>query len=212
MRVFVFCAERSGSTTFSMVCSHITNFTTAHEMNQCSLERHLDFTYPDNHIEIDNRLAFNFGKIYNNYGRSPLYILLVRNKEAVIDSLVKRFHDRGSIVDGYAESIIGIRPEKLSMDQKRDVARLYIESIHENIYLFLEGQPNVLLINLESPELWFDEFWKRIKAEGDKDAARDELSIKHNPSHKRQRYVLLWELKLLALRLYRKYQRNEKYK
>ena len=56
-RVFVLCTGRCGSTTFARAAAHATNFTAKHESRTYKLGAQR-LAYPDNHIEVDNRLAW----------------------------------------------------------------------------------------------------------------------------------------------------------
>ena len=208
MRVFILAPERSGTTTFYKACKHITNYVTSHETNQNSLAKHLNMTYPDNHIEIDNRLVFNLGYLDRFYGDS-VFVVLYRPIYKNIYSLMKRFHDRGSIVEGYMDNIIGVRPELASEKEKHQAAWCYTVSTRNNIRLFLKGKKDIFTILIEDPEVNFIKFWKFIGAEGDLQAALNEFRVKHNNSEdKKYRYLVLWELKLLFFRLKKKWQYN----
>ena len=89
MRVFVLSPQRCGSVTFSAACSHIKNFTSGHETRE-----KLEVQYPDNHIEVDNRLAFFLGRIEKNYGDNAYYVFLKRGLERnFIEELKKVFDD-----------------------------------------------------------------------------------------------------------------------
>ena len=56
MNVFVLCTGRCGSTTFACACRHIENYTAAHE-SRSHLAGPERFAYPEDHIEVDNRLS-----------------------------------------------------------------------------------------------------------------------------------------------------------
>jgi len=91
MRIFVLCTGRCGSMTFAKACSHITNYTSAHESG-----RYVDWSYQDNHIEVDNRLSWFLGTLAERYPDS-MFVHLSRNRDAVIESFTRRQTLRESV-------------------------------------------------------------------------------------------------------------------
>ena len=71
MNVFVLTTGRSGSLTFAEACRHITNFSCGHEtrVGLIGAER---LAYPDQHIEVDNRLAWFTGRLERRLRRRRL--------------------------------------------------------------------------------------------------------------------------------------------
>lgn len=86
MRVFVLGTGRCGSATFAAACSHITNYTSAHESKA---QQWNDLDYPDNHIEIDCHLSWHIHLLASRYPEAK-YLLLRRNAKDCIRSLEKR--------------------------------------------------------------------------------------------------------------------------
>ena len=80
------CTGRSGSVTFYNVCKHIKNYTTGHESR-----KNLDIIFPDNHIEIDNRLSWFLGTLNENFGNDAIYVHLRRNKYEVAKVTLNAF-------------------------------------------------------------------------------------------------------------------------
>ena len=62
------------------------------------------------------------------------------------------------------------------------VAIDYCHTVNENISFFLRDKNQKMEFNLESYKKDFLEFWKRIGAKGDFEAAISEFSVKHNAS------------------------------
>ena len=54
-----------------------------------------------------------------------------------------------------------------------------VETVTDNLTHFLEGKA-VIRMRIESPHEPFDELWDRVGAEGDRDAAHRELTVRHN--------------------------------
>jgi hypothetical protein len=73
MGVFVLCTGRSGSLTYIRACSHITNYTAGHETGSRKLGDDR-FSYPDNHIEADNRLSWFPGTLEELYGNNAFQV------------------------------------------------------------------------------------------------------------------------------------------
>ena len=169
MNVFVLNTGRCGSMTFSRACSHITNFTAGHETNNGKLDR---LTYPDNHIEVDNKLSWFLGSLDALYP-DAFYVRLYRNPEATVSSFRKR---KGSIVDGFATYILNTK-------RSRHTDRLYVSTVDANIRKFLHDKYYVNM-DIDSSLLAFKNFWMLIGAEGDLDAALNEFKIKYNSSKK----------------------------
>lgn len=191
MNVFVLCTGRSGSLSFQKACEAITNFTAGHETNwgKVGPER-LD--YPDNHIEIDNRLSWLLGRLDERYRDDAFYVHLIRNKEDTAASLDKRWVGPRSIMRAYTNAIL------TTDDKTRDICRDYWETVNANIRLFLKDKSNKMEIRLEEIEERFPEFWKAIGAQGDVNKAMAAFSTRHNSSTKTDSLKhFRWKLKRL---------------
>ncbi|NOQ89978.1 MAG: hypothetical protein GQ549_03430 [Gammaproteobacteria bacterium] len=176
MNVFVLNTGRCGSTTFTKACQHITNYTAAHEslLSQLGENR---LSYPDQHIEVDNRLSWFLGRLDQHYGDNAFYVHLKREPEAVISSFSRRI-DFG-ILKAYEQGILMHNQHRA---QSEDIARDYVETVNTNINLFLKDKTQVIDVNLESIEQGFTEFWSRIKAQGKLDEALKEWGTSYNAS------------------------------
>lgn len=176
MRVFVLCTGRCGSTTFAVACSHIDNFTSGHETRAKLLgSDRLD--YPDRHIEVDNRLSWFLGGLQQRFGDDPLYVHLRHDPEAVVSSFVKRF-DRGIIATFNGGIVMKRRRES----EAAAVCRHYVDTVTANIEAFLADKPRQMTIWLGEAAELFPDFWERIGAAGDLDAALHEFTVRHNAS------------------------------
>ncbi|MEW8461604.1 MAG: hypothetical protein AB2653_14955 [Candidatus Thiodiazotropha endolucinida] len=78
MNIFILNAGRCGSTTFVQACQHISNYSAAHE-SRSTLTGKQRLSYPDNHIEADNRLCWLLGRLEREYGNDAYYVHLTRN-------------------------------------------------------------------------------------------------------------------------------------
>lgn len=177
--VFVLSTGRCGSLTFERACSHITNFTAAHE-SQARILGDAHFHYPPNHIEIDNRLSWFLGRIDKVYGQNAYYVHLTREMEKVAASYEKRFGS--GIIRGYTK---GMMMGKHNKSVAREMCIDYCKTVNANIELFLKDKPLQMNFELENASSRFKEFWAWIGAEGDYEKAALEWTINHNKTVQR---------------------------
>ena len=172
MNVFVLCTGRCGSLTFAKACSHISNFTSAHEsrVRMIGPER---LNYPENHIEVDNRLSWFLGKLERKYGDDAAYVHLQRNTEDTARSFVLRYGL--GIMAAYQNGILSG-----SKSTPESLARDYYETVTGNISHFLKDKSRVMDFHLEQAKDQFPVFWQWIHADGDLKAALAEWDKKHN--------------------------------
>ncbi len=183
MNVFVLTTGRSGSTTFVRACQHMDNYTAAHQgkMNIIGDER---LTFPDNHIESDNRLTWYLGRLDELYGDRAFYVHLHRDPKATARSFLKRFG--WGITAAYYPGIVTRNPAYEDADNNvREDLRLavcedLVETANANVRVFLRGRENAVSIRLEDPKEKFAEFWQRVDAEGDLEKALAEWDVRHN--------------------------------
>lgn len=174
MNVFVLSTGRAGTHTFARACSHLTSHTSAHESRWGLLGRpRLD--YPPGHIEVDNRLSWYLGRLHRRYGDDAFYVHMVRDREAVADSFMKRRLKRLSIIRAYAYGVVA--HEKADRAAAADLW----DTVTANVRLFLADRPNAMEIRLAEAKERFPEFLERIGAEGDLDAATAEWDVKGDP-------------------------------
>jgi len=189
MNVFVLCTGRTASVTFTKACQHMDNFSASHESRVQFLgEERLNF--PDNHIEVDNRMSWFLGKLGREYGKEAFYVHLKRNRKDTARSFMNRWDLPGSIVKAYTENILlskGKRGERFCLD--------YVDTVNTNIAYFLRDKPQQMTINLEQVKNGFTKFWKEIGAEGNLEAALREFDNRYNPSS--QKKTLISRLKNL---------------
>lgn len=176
MNIFILNSGRCGSTTFIKACSHIKNYTCAHEslLSEIGHER---MHYPANHIEADNRLSWLLGRLDNIYADNAFYVHLSRNPQDTANSFAKRI-DFG-ILKAYEQ---GILLHEQHLQPALVIANDYIETVDSNIKLFLKDKSNKMDISLEMITPGFTEFWNRINAQGNLDAALSEWDIAYNAS------------------------------
>lgn len=173
MNVFVLNTGRCGSYTFHEACLYIKNFTSGHESRSTILgpER---LNYPDNHIEIDNRLSWLTGRLDKKYGDNAYYVHLIRNQE----DLVYSFHRRTDLGIMYAYWHGMFLHE--TVPPTNEVVPDYIETVNTNIELFLRDKTHKMVFSLDNAGEDFKKFWEWIGAEGDLEKALREWEIKHN--------------------------------
>ncbi|MFT5697821.1 MAG: hypothetical protein ACI8ZB_000675 [Desulforhopalus sp.] len=179
MNIFVLSTGRCGSVTFNEACGHIDNFSSAHE-SQARILGDDHFSYPKNHIEIDNRLSWFLGRIDKKYGTEAYYVHLQRDETKTAASYAKRFGS--GIIRGYAKGMMmGKHPKSEAMEVCLD----YCKTVNSNIELFLKDKPHKMTIHLETAKVQFVDFWDWIGAEGNIEQALAEWDTDHNRTHER---------------------------
>ncbi|MCK5001966.1 MAG: hypothetical protein KAS57_03030 [Gammaproteobacteria bacterium] len=176
MNIFILNTGRCGSTTFIKACQHISNFSAAHE-SRCTLIGEQRLSYPENHIEADNRLSWILGRLDQVYGDNAFYVHLSRDKNTTAESFARR--NNFGIMKAYRE---GIFFQETQNDSALELAQDYIETVESNIALFLKGKTHTLSFSLENAEQDFRKFWTSINAEGDLEAALSEWNTSYNAS------------------------------
>jgi predicted O-methyltransferase YrrM len=191
MNVFVLSTGRCGSTTFARACRKITNYSSAHESKSASrlpepATPYQTLLYPDNHIEVDNRLSWMLGTLDKTYGDQAFYVHLLRDRDEVAHSFLKRWENRGTnIINAYAWGPLTLpldQVRSLSSDQRFGVARHYWDTVNDNIAQFLADKPNQITMWLHDIVPPFEDFWLRIGAEGDLEGALAEWQTAYNAS------------------------------
>jgi hypothetical protein len=189
MNIFVLCTGRCGSTTFVRACSHIENYTAAHE-SRTHLVGPTRFEYPSDHIEVDNRLSWFLGGLDKSFGDNAFYVHLLRDREATAQSFSKRI-DEGGIAKAFDQVILRpqnidewkIRSRKPTLKkEKMGVCRDYYDTINSNIELFLKDKSHTMQFRLEKAKEDFELFWHQIGAVGDLEAAKTNWDIRYNAS------------------------------
>lgn len=179
MRVFVLTTGKTGSTTFAKACGHITNFTSAHE-SRCHLsEGRCEF--PDQHIEVANRLSWFLGTLDRMYGDDPVYVHLTRPREQVIASMAARWKEGASLLRAMDRGIL----QRESEEDWTTLAALAAQTMEDNIEMFLKDKTEVIEARTTDLKSGFDRMCRVIGAHVDRDAAHRELEIHHNRRRRR---------------------------
>ena len=177
MNVFVLSSGRTGTVTFAAACKHIKGYSVGHEQNVC-LTGEDRFSYPDNHIEVDNRLSWLLGRLDSRHNSSAFYVHLTRDTKKVYESYYRRRNRFRTIVNAYHEGIL-MRSDAVSQDTCKDL----VHTIDANIKLFLKDKADCsVTVSLENIESDFFEFIHRIGAEVDEKKALKALRTAHNSS------------------------------
>ena len=179
MNVFVLSPGRSGTLTFSRVCSHITNFTSAHESRRGKIGA-LRFDYPERHIEVDGHLVWYLGALDEAYGKNAFYIHLIRREDLVVKSLLNRWGATG--IKEYVSGQLGVDFAKIPKTNRDEVCRDYYRMAHANIRFFLKDKVKKMRVHLDCLAEHCGKFWKRIGAVGDLKSAQVEARKRHNAS------------------------------
>jgi len=205
MNVFVLCTGRNGSVTFIKACKHSSNFSAGHESRSKIIGKEA-FNYTKDHIEADNRLSWQLGKLDKAYGDNAFYVHLKRDRDKTAKSFFRRFNYRGSIVKSFCEGIKITPPELLNEEEKLNVCYDYIDVVSDNIEHFLADKSRKMTMNIENIDEDFKYFWNQIGANGDLELALKEFSVQHNSSSQ-IKTSLKYNLKLFLYRVYRKFQK-----
>lgn len=177
MNVFVLCAQRSASMTFAAACRHATNFTSGHETLGLSAPLGPGrFAYPDNHIEVDNRLAWLLGRLDLHFGQDAYYVHWERDIHDTARSCLRRMGI--GIMNAYERGVLqryaGTKQNPIS------VCYDYLYTVEANIKLFLRDKPHCMQMHLDEVQEQFRKFWRWIGAKGDLSKALKEFSIRYN--------------------------------
>ncbi len=111
--------------TFAAAARHIENYSTGHESRTGNISD-ARFDYPDDHIEVDNRLAW-FSVLLDRFDdRETLYVHLRREPEAVAQSFLRRWSYawRGGVIEAFAHALV-MHGDDYSDDERIDVCRFY---------------------------------------------------------------------------------------
>jgi hypothetical protein len=191
MNVFVLSTGRCGSTTFANACAKIANFSSAHESKNAkhrgtSLIPYQDLDFPENHIEVDNRLSWFLGTLEKVYGNDAFYVHLLRDREEVAGSFLNRWDNSGTnIIFAYAWGPLTLTRQDakcLTQNEKLQVGRHYWDTVNDNIAHFLKDKPQQMTMWLHDIGDPFQRFWERIGAVGDLAGALAEWQTPHNAS------------------------------
>jgi hypothetical protein len=181
MNVFVLCTGRCGSHTFARACSHITNFTSNHESRKRALGSDR-VAFPDQHIEIDNRLSWFLGRLERRFGNSARYVHLLRDPEEVALSYNQRWLGPNSLISAYRRGILTFSSELEPIAVSRDL----VSTINENIEAFLSSKKYTMTFRLENARQDWSKFWDWIGAEGCLAASLDEWAIRYKATKERR--------------------------
>ena len=157
--IFVLNTGRCGSTTFSKACEHLNNYSSGHE-TRTSLIGAERFAYPDYHIEADNRLSWLLGRLERAYGDNAFYVYLERDADNTAKSFAKRkggrmaFYRGGGVIKGYKKT------------DDFAIAKDYVDTVTENIRVFLKNKSNKMDFRLENAKIDFLQFIKIVGATG----------------------------------------------
>ena len=147
--VFVLGTGRCGTMTFSAACAHFDNFSASHE-SRTSLLGADRFDYPDDHIEVDNRLSWFLGELDRRFDDDEtFYVHLTRSSDEVVDSYARRWDAgfRSNIGRAFGYGIV-IRANEWPPEDVESVLRFYVDTVTSNVDAFLRSR-NAMTIELE---------------------------------------------------------------
>lgn len=175
--VFILCAGRSASTALARALQPINNYTASHE-SRCGFLLDDKLNYPDNHIEIDNRLIWFVDLLDDKYGEEAKYVYLFRDLNKIAHSYEERWHLNVSIVRAYGHGIL--MKDKISSRERIDVCKDYAATVDRKIRNFMSKKPNSLIIDSENLAKDFDKLYEFIGAKGNLGACKEILNSPHN--------------------------------
>jgi hypothetical protein len=180
MNVLVLTSGRTGSLTFSEACRHMTNYSSGHE-TRVGLLGPARLAYPDNHIEVDDRLGWFLGRLEEAFGDDAFYVHLKRDDEATAASRMRRWNKPA--MRSYRKGIL--------WDVDPNVDRLEValdlnHTINSNIAYYLRDKTRQMTIHIETARDSFPTFWERVGAEGDLEAALAEFERRHHHGTERR--------------------------
>lgn len=178
MRIFVLTTGRAASTTFAQACVHLEGMTASHESRSQLIEGRLD--YPDNHVEVDNRLAWFLGSLDRLYDDADtFYVWLRRDRAAVSQSYSKRWFVRQSLVRAFHHGIL-MRKGVPTAPERLDSCDLCMRTIEDNIEFFLKGRSNSCVVTVENLQEDFQRFVQRVGLPCDLERALAALTVVTN--------------------------------
>lgn len=174
MNVFVLCTGRCGSLAFATACNHITNYTAGHETGHRRVGRG-SFQYPDNHIEVDCRLAWRLGRLQKQYGRNAFYVHLMRNASDTARSYHAKMTKKNH---GLARAWFEVNGHPITPHWPAMLMDM-VFTVRENIEAFLADKDH-MTVRIEEAKDRFPGFWNHIGAQGDLSRALAEFDKGHN--------------------------------
>jgi hypothetical protein len=136
--------------------------------------------YPQNHIEVDNRLSWFLGTLEKEYGGRAFYVQLLRRPEEVAKSLAARGEQ--SILFSFTSGILQYfsAARNQPAEERQRIGLQYWDVVNDNIELFLRDKPHRMTMWLHDIKQPFKDFWRSIGADGDLEAALGEWDVRHN--------------------------------
>ena len=167
MNVFVLGTGRCGTKAFAAACREVSNYTAGHE-TRWQAPAHMRLAYPDQHIEVDNRLCWYLGQLLARYGEQAFYVHLRRDRDAVVRSFVRR-EEIG---------VMSVWPRIMTTQagtSMEDCAADYVDAVTANLDLFIRERKHSQTIWIETAAEDVSEFAGRIGAMVDCEAAARHL-------------------------------------
>jgi hypothetical protein len=145
MNVFFISPGRTATTSFSEAFSCVPGYTSMHE-SRVELLGKERVSYPENHLEFDNRLVWFLPQLANKYAKSSILVIVHRDKEKIAQSYNKRWH-KINIMKAYAQ---GIHMRDLAGNDI-DVCRDYVNYVYDHLEFYRNYWDHVVDINMDTP-------------------------------------------------------------
>lgn len=179
--VFVISSGRTGTTAFVAACKHLPNYSASHE-SRVTEPFATRVTYPDHHIEADNRLLFFLPQLEQRFGDNALYVYMVRDAEKVAASYAKRWFLTISVVRAYTHGLRMI--PRINRAQRMDACRDFVAYADATFRLFLSRQRHVVFFDIEHAQRDFAAFAKHLGIDPVPEQARAQWQQIHNQNAK----------------------------
>lgn len=145
VNVFLLSPGRTATTTLSIALNEVADYTSSHEsrVNELGSER---ISYPENHIECDNRLTWFLPRLTPKYKDKGILVVIKRDVKSIAKSYNQRWQ-RIYMMKAYSQGIL-LRDLK---DNNLDVCEDYVNNVYEQISYHSIAWKNVIEIDLKDP-------------------------------------------------------------
>ena len=180
MRVFVIGTGRCGTVTLSKALALQFSYSVGHESRTTLFKDRL--CYPDNHIEVDNRLSWFTGLLREIYDpQETVFVHMRRDAHAVAMSYALRYRP-GGLLHAFMHGIIQTTPGNATHEDRVHTSLLMVEAIQSQCELFLQSVPMAVTIDLEQPRDGIRLLCEYVHLQKYEDTFLDAMGQVHNAS------------------------------
>lgn len=173
--IFIISPGRTATYAMSKAFSNVSDYTCAHE-SRVGFFNDQRINYPDNHIELDNRLSFYLPQLTRKYSKkNSLLVIVNRDRNSIAKSYNKRWR-KINIMKAFSQ---GIHMNDLQSNNI-DVCLAYVNYIYETIDYFKPQWDNVLEIEFSDLNFGIEQILKKINKINDLENVLEEMKNKSN--------------------------------